>query len=210
MPIIKLDLADERFSFLKPLVDRRKIIVDEYNKLVGINTFPGTVNEIQDVEYNHHYSKKNWKLLSLRNLREGINPLVSQFPTISNFFNKLPKNIELILFDISIMGYGDTIWHKEEWTKQNGFKRIHIPLNIVDGVSIDVSEIDGFVNWVYEFDNAYQFTNPYNMHKPSNFNKKRITRILLMIDYIDRNETPDITEDEINELYPIEKFKNSP
>lgn len=199
MPLIKLDPNTPKYKYLKPLVGNRLDIVKDYNNMKS------------DPEIVKHFCITNWNLLNLYNVRDGIPESISNFPTIEKFINTLPENIELIMICISVMDYGDTVFHAEEWTNEKGYYRIHVPLNVVDGASIIVKEPDGNdVTYTYELDNVYQFENPYDFHKPSNFHKSGETRLLFMMDLIDRNENPDITKEQIAEKYPIEFFTTPP
>ena len=199
MPVNKLNLDLPKYSYLKPLVDNRLKIVEEYNEM---KTNP---------EYTNHFFVQNWNLLCLQNIREGVTDNIKNFPVISEFIDNLPDNKKMITLVVSVMKYGDTVWHAEEWTRERGFYRIHIPLNNVEGASIAVEEEGGeVINYTYELGNAYQFANPYDMHKPSNYNESGNTRLLVMIDLIDSDENPEVDDELLQSKYPIEMFTTAP
>ena len=189
MPVTKLNLLSDKFSFLKPLVDERETIVEEYNMVVNRNSL-------------NHFFISNWELLTLHYAEVGKTDACSYFSTITKFIETLPENIELSFLALSIINQGDTAFHQEYWTNVKGYYRIHIPLLNIDGASIDVIEDDGEThNYTYELGNAYQFKNPYNMHKPSNFNSGE--RLMLMFDLVDKNENPNLSEEELYSKYVI-------
>ena len=191
MPVTKLDLSSEKFSFLKPLVDGREMIVEEYNNMVNWHNI------------NNVYCP-NWNLMCLQHASEGKTENIKNFPTISNFIDNTPNNILLSFIAISEIDYGDTGFHDEQWTKETGYIRIHIPLINIDGASIIVIEDNGeHITYTYELDNAYQFENPFNGHKPSNFNKDGERRLMLMVDLVDKNINPDINELNLFDKYLI-------
>jgi|LWDU01.1.fsa_nt_gi hypothetical protein len=182
MPVSKLKL-----SFIQPLVDGREDIVDEFNSVVG-------------GDYLNHFFISNWNLLTLHYAEVGKTDNCQYFPTVGKFVDNLPDNIEISFLGVSVIKHGDTAFHQEYWTKVKGYYRIHIPLLNIDGASIDVIEDDGEThNYTYELGNAYQFENPYNMHKPSNYNKD--TRLMLMLDFVDTNENPNISVEELYSKY---------
>jgi hypothetical protein len=189
MPVTKLDLST-KFSFLKPLVAGRNNIIDEYD----------TVNTIVDGKILSHFYLSNWDLMTLHYAEVGMTETCSNFPTITKFIDRLPEHIKLSFLAVSVIRNGDTAFHQEYWTQVKGYHRIHIPILNIDNASIDVIEDDGEThNYTYELGNAYQFENPYNLHKPSNYNDD--VRLMLMLDFVDKNENPNLSEKELYSKY---------
>ena len=179
MPVNKLDS-----SFITSLVESRERIVEEYEQV------------FKTPEYLEHFYLTNWKLLPLYSAEFGTTEEVEFFPSIKKFIEEFPEGLTLCEMAFSVIGYGDTEFHDEQWTRLKGFHRIHIPIKDVDQCSLFIKEDDGITHkYDYEVGNAYEFKNAYNSHKPCNMNENGNTRIFVMFDYIDTNENPDVPDE---------------
>ena len=190
MPLVKLDLSSEEFSFLKPLVDSREKIVEEHR-------------DMKESDRDHHFALANWSVVLLQCGSDKFDAM-SRFPTISKFSDNLPKKYLLAQMMISEIGYGSTAFHEEKWTELEGFHRIHIPLANFCGCSLDIVEDnDEVVNYTYGMGDVYNFENAYNMHMPSNFNDNGELRLMILLDIVDTDVNPDVDADELLKRYRI-------
>ena len=189
MPVIEVDVSDNKFGFLKTLVECREEIVNEYNQCI-------------DIDYTTNLFATNWDFVNLFHAKVGATDNLNQFPSISKFIKKVPKNIQISFIALSKIEYGDTGFHDEQWTKQKGYYRIHFPLDNIQGSSIFVVEDNGTtVEYRYELGKVYIFTNPYNSHKPNNFNENGGSRLMLLVDLVDKDENQDLDETELFDSY---------
>ena len=189
MPVSEVDLTNKKFSFLKPLVDGRNQIVNNYSSVI-------------DNEHISNFHFDHWKLMLLYTAENGNQKDTPNFPIIEKFINELPENIALSTVTISNLKFGDTAFHNEKWTKEDGFCRIQIPLHNFEGSSIFVVEDDGqIIEYFYELDNAYEFENPYNMHKPIHNGKDKSSRLMMLLDFVDTNENPNLSEESLFDFH---------
>jgi len=178
MPVSKLNLEDERYSFLKPLFDTKKEYINFYNTNLSSK------------------GESNWTMLPLYAAHFKYTPEGNQFNNFKTYINSLPEHITPMLFTFSSIK-GKTNFHEESWTKREGFHRIHIPLRNVENCSLFIKEDDGEKEYNYTTDHIYEFENPYNFHMPvSNDNSDRL---FILFDYYNLKENPNITEKVISE-----------
>lgn len=178
MPVNKLNLEDENYSFLKPIFNDKKDYINFFDKRLSSK------------------SQSNWTMLPLYAAHIKYTPEGNLFNNFKQYINSLPEHIIPMLFTYSLIK-GKTGFHEEHWTKRKGFHRIHIPLRNVENCSLFIKEDDGEKEYNYTTDHIYEFENPYNFHMPvSNDNSNRL---FVLFDYYNLKENSEITQKTIFE-----------
>ena len=190
MPITKIDVTTDKYSYLNFLIDNKDLLSAE------VDNMPTNREHI----VNPFIPK--WSLSFMYNVNIGKTKNIRFFPVMEKFIDGLPNNIKMCFAMVSSIGSGDTDFHRESWTKEVGYYRFHLPLSDMTGASIIIDEPNvGCVKYGYEVGNIYRFENAYDSHKPSNFNPNGKTRSIIMMDVIDTNENPYIKSEDITQKY---------
>jgi len=113
MPVNKLNLEDERYSFLKPIFNDKKYYIDFFDRKLSSK------------------GKHNWSQIPLYAAHVKYVGEGKKFNRFREYINSLPEHIIPVVFNYSLIK-GKTAFHEEHWTSTKGFHRIHIPLKNVE------------------------------------------------------------------------------
>jgi len=184
MPVNKLNLEDERYSFLNLFQQNKDKFIEEYDKSLADKAI------------------SEWSMIVLH---AGVDytPNGKKFDVLKECFEKMPKHIQPLSLMFSVIK-GKTAFHQEPWTEKTGFHRIHIPLRNVDKCSLFIREQDNqTIEYKYDTKNIYEFVNPYNEHMPITTGDG--DRLFILFDYYNKQENPAVSGKDIEEyLYLAE------
>jgi hypothetical protein len=166
-----MSLVETQREWIKPFVDNRKKILEEYlkshQKFQTINP-PGQEKWNLDVVKDDVVDKLNMALT----------------PFLESLIQKIPKNHQLldVTFSRVVAGLNTETenhgWHFEPFPVDKGFKRFHVPLQIQGNVRLETKSGD-FYTW--EEGKQYLFDSITSPHRIV-YEGEGLDRIVLLID----------------------------